>query len=111
MRQLREFAQHSSEFEQMKARLVAISVDDREHAYLVWDKMADHKFLVLSDPGAVVIRQYGLLHPHGKGDSDIAIRTTFVLDSAGRERWRRVSTTVLDVPKAEDALAVLRSLQ
>jgi peroxiredoxin len=111
MHQLREFAQHAEEFERLHARLVAISVDDQEHAHLVWDKMASHKFVVLSDPGAVVIRQYGLLHPHGKGDTDIAIRTTFVLDASGRERWRRVSRTVPDIPKAEDALAVLRSLQ
>ncbi len=110
MRQLREFAQHADEFEKLHARLVAISVDDQEHAHLVWDKMAGHKFVVLSDPGAVVVRQYGLLHAHGKGDTDIALRTTFVLDAAGRERWRRVSKTIPDIPKAEDALAVLRTL-
>ena len=65
MRQLREFAQHSSEFDQLKARLVAISTDDREHAYLVWDKAAGRKFVVLSDPEATAIRQYGLLHANG----------------------------------------------
>jgi len=40
VRQLREFAQHAGEFEQAKARLIAISVDDQEHAHLVWDKQA-----------------------------------------------------------------------
>ena len=54
---------------------------------------------VLSDPGAVVVRQYGLLHPHGKGDEDIAVRTTFLPDEDGRERWRRVSTTIPDIAK------------
>jgi len=111
MRQLREFAQHSGEFEQAKARLVAISVDDQDHAHLVWDKKAGRKFTILSDPGARVIRQYGLLHAHGKGDTDIALRTTFVIDENGRERWRKVSATVLEIPKAAEVLQQLGEMQ
>jgi peroxiredoxin len=111
MRQLREFAQHADEFEQAKARMVAVSVDDQEHAHLVWDKQASHKFVILSDPGARVIRQYGLLHPHGKGDDDIALRTTFVIDENGRERWRKVSGTIPEIPKAAEVLQQLREMQ
>jgi peroxiredoxin len=111
MRQLREFAQHAGEFEQAKARLLAVSVDDQEHAHLVWEKQAGQKFVILSDPGARVIREYGLLHPQGKGDDDIAIRTTFVIDENGRERWRKVSATIPEIPKAAEVLAVLRSLR
>jgi peroxiredoxin len=111
MRQLREFAQHAGEFEQAKARLVAISVDDQEHTHLVWDKQAGRKFVVLSDSGAQVIRQYGLLHPHGKGDDDIALRTTFVIDEEGRERWRKVSATIPEVPKAAEVLQQLHEMQ
>ena len=111
MRQLREFAQHADEFGQEKARLVAISVDDQEHAHLVWDKQAGHRFVILSDPDARVIRQYGLLHPHGKGDDDIALRTTFVIDEQGRQRWRKTSATVLEIPKAADVVQQLREMQ
>ncbi len=112
MSQLREFAQHAGEFEQAKARLVAISVDDQEHAHLAWDKKADHQFTILSDPGARVIRQYGLLHPQGHaGDTDIAIRTTYVIDENGRERWRKVSGTAFEVPKAAEVLQQLREMQ
>jgi peroxiredoxin len=111
MNQLREFAQHADEFQKMNVRLVAISVDDQEHAHLVWDKKAGRKFTILSDPGAAVIRQYGLLHAKGKGDADIAIRTTFLIDENGRERWRHVSTTVLDIPKSAEVLTVIRSLR
>lgn len=111
MRQLREFAQHADEFEQAQARMVAVSVDDQEHAHLVWDKQARHKFVILSDPGARVIRQYGLLHPHGKGDDDIALRTTFVIDENGRERWRKVSATIPEIPKAAEVLQQLREIQ
>jgi peroxiredoxin len=111
MSQLREFAQHANEFEQLNARLVAISVDDREHAHLVWDKKADRRFVILSDPDTRVIREYGLLHPHGKGDTDIAIRTTYVLDENGRERWRKVSATIPEIPKSAEVLAVLRAMK
>jgi peroxiredoxin len=111
MRQLREFAQHAGEFQQANARLVAISVDDREHAHLVWDKQASHQFVILSDPGARIIREYGLLHPHGEGDEDIAIRTTYVLDENGRQRWRKVSGTIPEIPKSAEVLAELRGLQ
>ena len=111
MHQLREFAQHAGEFEQANAHLVAISVDDQEHAHLAWDKKADHKFVVLSDPGARVIRRYGLLHAQGYNDTDIAIRTTYVIDENGRERWRKVSSTAFEVPKAADVLQQLRDLQ
>lgn len=111
MRQLREFAQHADEFNTGNARLIAISVDDQEHAHMVWNNPGDKKFIVLSDPGAKVIRQYGLLHPHGKGDDDIAIRTTYILDESGRERWRKVSATVLQIPKAAEVLGALGTLR
>jgi len=111
MSQLREFAQHAGEFEQAKARLLAISVDDQEHAHLAWDKKADRQFTILSDPGARVIRQYGLLHPQGYEDNDIAIRTTFVIDENGRELWRKVSGTAFEVPKAAEVLQQLREMQ
>lgn len=111
MSQLREFAQHKSEFDRLNTRLVALSVDDQEHAHLVWEKKVDRQFPILSDPGAAIIRQYGLLHAKGKGDEDIAIRTTLLLDENGHERWRRVSETVLDIPKAADVLAHIRALE
>jgi len=108
MHQLREFAQHKSDFDKLNTRIVALSVDDQENAYKVWDKMVNRQFTILSDPGAVVIRQYGLLHAHGKGDEDIAIRTTLLIDEQGRERWRRVSTSIPDIPAAEEALDHIR---
>jgi peroxiredoxin len=111
MRQLREFAQHAGEFEQAKARLVAISVDDQEHAHLVRDKKADHQFVILSDPEARVIRQYGLLHAQGHAHADIAIRTTFLIDENGRERWRKVSGTAFEVPRAAEVLQQLHEMR
>jgi hypothetical protein len=62
MTELREFARQSGEFEKLGVRLVPISVDDQQHAHDVWEKVANKKFTILSDPGAVVIKKYGLLH-------------------------------------------------
>lgn len=111
MRQLREFARHKSEFDRLHVRVVGISVDDEQHARMVWEKKTGGQFTILSDPGARVIRRYGLLHEKGRGDSDIAIRTTLFIDAEGRERWRRVSATIPDIPKAEEILKRIRETE
>ena len=108
MRQLREFAQHKAEFDQLQVRVVGLSVDNQEDAHRVWDKITGQRFTILSDPGAQVIRSYGLLHENGRLDSDIAIRTTLFVDAQGRERWRRVSDSIPDIPRAEDVLNRIR---
>jgi mycoredoxin-dependent peroxiredoxin len=107
--QLREFAQHTKEFDSLNTRLIAISVDDREHALLVWDSVVNRRFTILSDPGAQVIRSYGLLHRGaGMDGQDIALDTTLLVDVDGRERWRHVSQTLPDVPTPEEILTRIR---
>lgn len=108
MRQLREFAQHQAEFDKLNVRLVALSADGAEHVRKVWEKSADRKFPVLSDAGAKVIRQYGLLDTESSKGDELAIRTTLLIDENGIERWRLVSDKVRDVPKPEDVLQRLR---
>jgi peroxiredoxin len=69
----------------------------------------NRQFTILSDPGARVIRSYGLLHPNaGKEGQDIALDTTLLVDVDGRERWRRVSETLPDLPTAEETLIRIR---
>ena len=88
---------------------MAISVDDQEHARSVWEKVVNHQFTILSDPGAQVIRAYGLIHPNaGMEGQDIALDTTLLVDIDGRERWRRVSATLPDLPVAQEILARIR---
>jgi alkyl hydroperoxide reductase subunit AhpC len=114
MTELREFAQRSSDLNQLGVRLVPVSVDDQYHAHEVWEKVAKEKFAILSDPGAAVIRKYGLLHQGGgaaHGGTDIALRTTLLIDPEGRERWRRVSNSVPDIPKADETLADIKKAQ
>jgi alkyl hydroperoxide reductase subunit AhpC len=86
MTELREFARRSEELDKLG---IPISVDDQHDAHEAWQKVAEKKFTILSDPGAQVIRRYGLLHRHA--ESDIALRTTLLIGPDGREKWRRVS--------------------
>jgi peroxiredoxin len=111
MMQLRRFAEHRAEFDQLHAQIVAISIDDQAHAKLVYDKQVQGKFPILSDTGAKVIREYGLLHPRGHFDDDIAIRATLVLDRDGVERWRYPATSVPDIPSPDEVLPQLRALE
>ena len=90
-------------------RLLAISVDDQKHAAQVWNQVVNRRFPVLSDPGARVIRKYGLVHPSGGSGEDIALDTTLLVDEHGRELWRRVSETLPDLLTAEETLERIRN--
>ena len=69
----------------------------------------NRQFTILSDPGALVVRSYGLIHPNaGMEGQDIALDTTLLVDVDGRERWRRVSATLPDLPIAQEVLARIR---
>lgn len=114
MAELREFARQSEELQRLGVQLIAVSVDDQQHALAVWNEAAGQKVTILSDPGAKVIREYGLLHEGGgaaHGGSDIALRTTLLIDPDGRERWRRVSQSVPDIPTANETLEDIRKAQ
>jgi peroxiredoxin len=111
MTELRGLAQHAEELDQRKVKVIAISVDDQEHAHDVWDKVASKKFTILSDPGAQVIRKYGLLHIGGRKDQDIALRTTVFIDPEGIEKWRRVSESVPDIPTFDETFSQIKHTQ
>ena len=108
MKQLREFAQRKSDFDQQNAYVVCISVDDDAHTRQVWEQAAQRKLTILSDPDAKVIREYGLLHPKGHKDEDIALRATLIIDENGREVYRKVSSSVPDVRSADEILQRLK---
>lgn len=84
-------------------------MDDRQHAFLVWNTIVNRQFTVLSDPGAQVIRTYGIVHPGaGQDGKDIALDTTVFIDVDGRERWRHVSQTLPDLPTPQEVLTRIR---
>lgn len=69
----------------------------------------NRRFTILSDPGAQVITSYGLLHRGaGMDGRDIALDTTLLVDVDGREQWRHVSQTLLDVPTTAEILTRIR---
>ena len=109
MTELREFARHSEDLSKLDVRLVPISVDDQQQAHDVWEKVAEREFMILSDPGATVIKRYGLLHAAGHAGMDISLRTTLLIGPDGRERWRRVSQSVPDIPKWEETVAAIKT--
>jgi peroxiredoxin len=112
MTELREFARHSEDLAKLDVRLVPISVDDQRGAHDAWEKVAERKFSILSDPGAAVIRKYGLLHEHGhENGEDIALRTTILIAPDGREKWRRVSRSVPDIPSWKETQAEIKAAQ
>ena len=114
MTELREFARHSDDLDKIGVRLVPVSVDNQQHTREVWEKVAEKKFTILSDPGAVVIRKYGLLHQGGgaaHGASDIALRTTILIGLDGSELWRRVSQSVPGIPKWEETFTAIKEAQ
>jgi len=110
MRQLREFAQRKPDFDAQNAHIVAISVDDQMHTRKVWEDVARQNAIILSDPGAKVIREYGLLHAKGHGGEDIALRATLIVDQSGREVYRHVSSSVPDVRTADEILSELKKI-
>jgi peroxiredoxin len=87
-------------------QLVGISVDPPESSRELWEKLGK-KFPLLSDPGARVIRRYGVLHEGGNGE-DIALDTTLFVDENGVELWRHVSRTLPDLPNVADTIAHIR---
>jgi peroxiredoxin len=89
--------------------VVCISVDNQQHNQTVWNDVVRRQFTILGDPGARVIRSYGLLHAQGGlNDEDIAIDASVFVDTKGRERWRRVSATLPDIPSANEILDRIR---
>jgi peroxiredoxin len=111
MTEMSDFAGHSDDLAKLGVRLVPISVDDQEHAHEVWEKAAAKKFTILSDPDTAVIKKYGLLHQAGHANADIALRTTILIGPDGRERWRRVSHAVPDIPSWQDTLSMIEQSQ
>ena len=100
MAQLREFAQQSKDFEAAQIRVVAISVDKQDLGRQTWEKVAERKFSILSDPGASAARAYGVFET-GEGGKPSNKRMLVLVDEQGREVWQRPAgmLTVADVMK------------
>ena len=107
MGQLSDFAKHKGDFEKLNITLVAISVDDQEHARQVWKSVVKRQFDVLRDTDAQVIKKYGILIDLGE-DGQVAQRTIYLVDENGYQSWRKVSKSLEDISSAEEILKKIR---
>jgi peroxiredoxin len=107
---LRSFERHLPEFAARNARIVAISVDSPEESRKL-SASQGYTFPILSDPQAVTIRAYGILHPHGGEDGrDIARPAEFLVDRDGTIRWENLTENLLARLRPETVLAAVDRL-
>lgn len=66
-------------------------------------------YTLLSDPGAAVIRRYGLLNEEA-GDRLIPHPTTYVIDRDGIVRWKMTEVNYRVRPENDDIRAALEAL-
>ena len=90
---------------------MAISVDapeiNRQHC-----RKQGYTYTFLSDPGAQVIRRYGLLHAHGGiGGADVARPAEFLIDSTGTIRWINLTEDYRVRARPEEILQALDTLR
>jgi peroxiredoxin len=111
MAEMRDLAAHTADLAKLDVELVAISVDNQQHAHDVWEGAAQKKVTILSDPDLAVIRRWGLLHAGGHDGKDIALRATVFVGQNGREQWRRVSRSAVDIPSWNETLAQIKKAQ
>jgi peroxiredoxin len=101
---LRSFQQRLSEFEARDIRLVGISVDPPEINQRRSQKLG-YTFPLLSDPKAVVIRRYDVLHRGaGPKGADIARPAEFLVDAGGVVRWVNLTDSIAVRARPEQVL-------
>jgi peroxiredoxin len=99
------------EFKAAGIRPVAISVDAPDVSRDLAGK-ADYTFTILSDPHAESIRSFHLLHVAGGHEGqDISRPAEFLLDSTNTVRWRNLTEDIRVRARANEMLAVAKTLQ
>ena len=88
---MRGIQQNLDKFNAAGIRPVAISVDSPETSRDIAQKNG-FTFTILSDPNAVAIRAYDLVHTGaGEDGGDLARPAEFLLDSSGTVRWANLT--------------------
>ena len=109
--ELRGLGAINDELNKEHVRLVALSVDPPKESKKVVE--ADRlPFSILSDENFDVVRQYGLVHPHGGPNGiDTTIPAHILIDRDGTILWKHISTRVPDRPDPDQVLEAVRSLR
>jgi peroxiredoxin len=104
---LRSFERRLPEFTARGVRIAAVSVDSPEESRKLCISQG-YTFPLLSDPDAVTIRAYGILHPHGSGNGgDIARPAEFLVDRDGTIRWENLAENLLARLRPETVLGAI----
>ena len=100
-----------AEFKAAGVRPVAISVDAPQVSQDL-SRKAGYMFTILSDPDAVVVRRYHLLHTGGGPEGhDIARPAEFLVDSGRIVRWTNFTEDVRVRARADEMLAAAKQLR
>ncbi len=87
--------------------VLAISVDQLDGANWVVQQLGI-KFPILYDPDAAAIKEYGVFNLL---NDNLAIPSTFILDKAGRVRYRYVPQVYWDITPPSRVVQELRRIQ
>lgn len=68
------------------------------------------EYTLLSDPGAAVIRRYGLLNEDALPERLLPHPTTYVIDDEGIVRWKMTEVNYRIRPENEDIRAALEEI-
>ena len=99
------------EFDTAGVRPVAISVDSLDISRDLARK-GGFTFTMLSDPNAVAIRGYHLLHAGGGPDGhDIARPAELLIDSSGTVRWTNFTEDVRVRARAQEMLKAAEAIR
>lgn len=81
------------------------------------DRVADEndgyvlEYPILSDPGAAVIRRYGIFNNEDSRGRAIPHPTTYVIDMEGRVHWKLTEVNYRIRPENADILAALAEIE
>ena len=90
---------------------MAISVDPPEVSRQLCQK-AGYTYTFLSDPTAVVIRRYDLVHAGaGINGQDIARPAEFLVDASGTVRWVNLTENYWVRARPDQIIAVAKALR
>lgn len=95
---------------------MAVASDGPEDLQRMVDRVREEtdgrtiEYTLLSDPGAAVIRRYGLLNEDAAPDQLIPHPTTYVIDRDGVVRWKMTEVNYRIRPENDDIRAALEEL-
>lgn len=91
--------------------MIAVSADSTKDSKKVVERYKI-PFDIVSDEGAKVIKQYGLLFHEPMGRGEIALPANFLIDKNGKVAWRYISSHVqLRVDPAETMAEIEKLLK